>query len=84
MCVSFGCCRGSHVFVCFDCRRTAKGSYRQSGFARNDPHLTQKTESPRCPTCRRVMRDCGLSAKPPRRHHVARWAAFEDKYAEGR
>lgn len=79
MCITLGCCKGSHTFVCFEHRAVAKGPYSGPSSWRpvSDPKLTNKRAHPRCPRCRRPMVDLGLRARVPPKRSDRGWRVTE-------
>jgi NAD-dependent SIR2 family protein deacetylase len=73
MCQTTGCCRGGRTFVCLDCKTTAKAQDPGRMVARE---RTNKTLQPRCPKCRKPMRDLGLRVAIPRRAHWRKLVKF--------
>lgn len=77
MCMTIGCCRGSHTFACVSCRTTAKGAYQKpSTLSSWGRKFTNKTERPVCPRCRQSMRDLGFHTRIPRRRQWRRLERF--------
>ncbi len=56
--MSYGCCRGGPVFVCRNCRTTAKGWDVKTGHG-VDYKYTNKKYIPNCPSCRNPMINMG-------------------------
>lgn len=75
MCMTIGCCRGSHTFACVSCKTTAKGTYRKAtrDLGRD---RTNKTDRPVCPRCREPMQDLGFHTRIPRQRQWRRLVKF--------